>query len=98
MVLVPDLRPTLITAPGFQPYCAGGLKTVLNSSIDSMGSIVPASPPAITAFMMLWAIQGSFASTPLTKYMLSWGRLPFAALVHPALPTYFVTPGRRLSR
>src|ERR1700682_972887 len=98
MVLVPDLMPTLTTAPGFQPYSARGFCWVLNSSMASIGSIVPASPAAMTAFMTLCAIQGSLLLIPSTMKKLSWGRRPFELCVQPELPTYFVTPGRRSSK
>ena len=36
-----------------------------------MGSMVPASPAAMTAFIMLWAIHGSLLSMPSTMKKLS---------------------------
>ena len=63
-----------------------------------MGSIVPASPAAITAFITLWAIQGSLLSMPSTMKKLSWGRPPLVLLLHPEPPGYLVTPGRSSSR
>ena len=55
----------------------------------SMGSMVPASPAAMTAFIMLCAIQGSLLLMPSTMKKLSWGRRPLVAWVQPELPGYF---------
>ena len=97
-MLLPDLMPTFTIAPGFQPYSAPGFCSVLNSSMASMGSMVPASPAAMTAFIMLCAIHGSLLSMPSTMKKLSCGRPPLVLWLQPALPGTLVTPGRRSRR
>src|SRR5262249_18728072 len=92
---VPDFTPTLTIAPGFQPYSAPGFCCVLNSSIASIGSIAPASPAAMPAFIMLCAIQGWLLLIPSTMKYLSGGRPPLVLFVQPELPGYLETPGRR---
>src|SRR5215831_1326400 len=80
-LLVPDLRPTLTTAPGFQPYSAGGFSWMLNSWIASIGRMVAESPAIPAPLIIPWPEKGSLLNSPSTTYALSSARRPLVLVV-----------------
>src|ERR1700722_6407420 len=98
MLLVPDLTPTLTTAPGFHPYSALGFSMVLNSWIESTGRIVAASVIGLDMPAMGRESKKLALITPSTIHRDSSGRMPFVLWLHGPPPGWIMTPGRRAKR